>query len=142
MPPPVMTPKANKAPVQLEKLAMKIEKPEVRAMPKMPEKEQGRDYEGEGEKKRARYGDYENVEVVDRKEVPKWDVLGRDSRLTVLKEQVTEAERFFCYQKGHRAFYCPMMLTLSLQLGKRLQQNPYGGARPQAQSLLRKLFLL
>ena len=70
MPPPVMTPKAKKAPVQLEKPAVKIEKPEVKAMPKMPEKEQRRDYEGEGKKKEARYGDYENVEVVDRKEVP------------------------------------------------------------------------
>ena len=138
MPPPVTTLKAKKAPVQLEKPAAKKEKPEVKAMPKMPEKEQRHDYEGEKEKKRARYGDYENVEVVDRKEVPKdklyiqltqqqWDVMGRDSRLSVLKEQVTDEECFFCQKKGHRALYCPMMLTLSLRLGKHMQQTPHGG---------------
>ena len=71
MPPPVTTPKAKKAPVQLEKPAVKKEKLEVKAMPKKPEKEQRYDYEGEKEKKRACYEEYENVEVVDRKEVPR-----------------------------------------------------------------------
>ena len=107
-------PESEKAP---NKPAVKIERPEVKAMPKMPDKEQRRDHEGEGEKKKARY-DYGTVEVVDRKEVPKemlyvqltqqLDVMGRDFRQRVFKEQVTEEECFFCFQKGHRAFYCPM----------------------------------
>ena len=123
--------------MQLDKPAVKIERPEVKAMPKMPEEEQRRDYEGEGEKKKARY-DYETVEVVDRKEVPKemlyvqltqqqWDVMGRDSRQRVFKEQVTKEECFFCFPKGHRAFYCPMMLTLAVRLGRHLQQHPFAG---------------
>ena len=51
MPPPVMAPKAKKFPVQLEKLAVKKGKPEVKAMPKMPEKEQRHDYEGEKDRR-------------------------------------------------------------------------------------------
>ena len=136
--PPVTTPKAKKAPVQLEKPAVKQEKLEVKAMPKKPEKEKRYDYEGEKEKKRARFEDYENVEVVDRKEVPRdtlyvqltqhqWGVMGRDSRLRVLKEQVTDEECFFCQKKGHRALYCPTMLSFSMRFAKHMQQTPYRG---------------
>ena len=67
MPPPI-APKAKKAPTQLGEPTVKIEKPEVKARPKMPEKEKRRDYESEGEKKKQRY-DYESLETntVDRK---------------------------------------------------------------------------
>ena len=153
MPPPVMTPKAKKAPVQLEKPAVKKQKLEVKAMPKKPEKEQRYDYEGEKEKKSARYEECENFEVVDRKEVPRdklyvqltqhqWDVMGRDSRLRVLKEQVTDEECFFCQKKGHRAFYCPMMLSLSLRLAKHMQQTPLWGTRQKTVFTAQAVFIL
>ena len=139
MPPPI-APKAKKAPMQLGEPAVKIETPEVKARPKMPEKEKRRDYESEGEKKRQRY-DYESLEIsaVDRKEVPRellyvqigqqqWEVLGKDNRQRLLKEQMTSVECFFCGERGHRAYYCPAMLSLAVRIGRHLQQQAFGGS--------------
>ena len=151
MPPPVSTPRANKAPVQLDKPALKIEKPEVKARLKMPEKEKRRDYEGEGEKKKQCY-DYESLEVVDRKEVPKdllyaqltqqqWDVMGRDSRQRVLKEQVTEEECFFFFPVRTQGLLLPYDANTRSSHRETPPTTPLRRPGAQTQPLLRLLYV-
>ena len=70
MPPP-LAPKAKKAPAQLGEPMIRIEKPKVKAMPKIPEKEKRRDHESEEEKKKQRY-DYESLDkAVESEGVPR-----------------------------------------------------------------------
>ena len=139
MPPP-LAPKAKKAPAQLGEPMIKIEKPEVKAMPKIPEKEKRRDHESEEEKKKQHY-DYESLDkAVESERVPRellyveigqqqWEVLSKDSRNRLLQERKTSDECFFDGVRGHRAYYCKDMRSLALRVGKHLGQQRYGNDR-------------